>query len=92
MTVLRALCEPGSVRDRRRLFFVFLFFVVETMVASLATLIVAVPGGMLLTSWSRCLSIGRVHSLQANSWTVGYSFASGHTIGATLLYGSSHFL
>ena len=52
------------------------------------TLIVAVPGGMLLNEWVKVL----VHRQRPFvdgpfvDWS-GYSFASGHTIGATLLYG-----
>ena len=52
------------------------------------TLIVAVPGGMLLNEWVKLL----VHRQRPFvdgpfvDWS-GYSFASGHTIGATLLYG-----
>jgi membrane-associated phospholipid phosphatase len=55
---------------------------------SLVTLIVAVPGGMLLNEWVKML----VHRQRPFvngpfvDWS-GYSFASGHTIGATLLYG-----
>jgi membrane-associated phospholipid phosphatase len=55
---------------------------------SLVTLIVAVPGGMLLNEWLKVL----VHRNRPFvdgpfvDWS-GYSFASGHTIGATLLYG-----
>ncbi|HEX5490303.1 MAG TPA: phosphatase PAP2 family protein [Candidatus Udaeobacter sp.] len=55
---------------------------------SLITLIVAVPGGMLLNEWIKLL----VHRHRPFvdgpfvDWS-GYSFASGHTMGATLLYG-----
>jgi membrane-associated phospholipid phosphatase len=51
-------------------------------------LIIAVPGGMLLNEWMKIL----VHRHRPFvdgpfvDWS-GYSFASGHTIGATLLYG-----
>ena len=51
-------------------------------------LIVAVPGGMLLNEWVKVV----VHRQRPFvdgpfvDWS-GYSFASGHTIGATLLYG-----
>jgi undecaprenyl-diphosphatase len=53
-----------------------------------ATMVLAVPGGMLLNEW---LKIG-IHRDRPffddpfGMWS-GYSFASGHTIGATLLYG-----
>lgn len=49
---------------------------------------VAVPGGMLLNEWLKVL-VHR-HRPFVDGWFVdwsGYSFASGHTIGATLLYG-----
>src|ERR1700674_5524515 len=50
--------------------------------------VVAVPGGMLLNEWIKIL-VHR-HRPFIDDWFVdwsGYSFASGHTIGATLLYG-----
>jgi membrane-associated phospholipid phosphatase len=65
-----------------------LFFAWKQWWPSLATLIVAVPGGMLLNEWVKIL----VHRQRPFvdgpfvDWS-GYSFASGHTIGATLLYG-----
>ena len=46
------------------------------------------PGGMLLNEWVKIL-VHR-HRPFVDGWFVdwsGYSFASGHTIGATLLYG-----
>jgi membrane-associated phospholipid phosphatase len=55
---------------------------------SLVTLIIAVPGGMMLNELVKLL-VHR-HRPFADGWFVdwsGYSFASGHTIGATLLYG-----
>jgi undecaprenyl-diphosphatase len=51
-------------------------------------MVVAVPGGMLLNEWVKLL-VHR-HRPFVDGWFVdwsGYSFASGHTIGATLLYG-----
>src|SRR5258708_38754015 len=51
-------------------------------------MVIAVPGGMLLNEWLKVL----VHRHRPFvdgpfvDWS-GYSFASGHTIGATLLYG-----
>ena len=51
-------------------------------------LIVAVPGGMLLNEWIK-LVVHRQRPFVEGAfvdWS-GYSFASGHTIGATLLYG-----
>ena len=65
-----------------------LFFVWKRWWPSLVTLIVAVPGGMLLNEWLKII----VHRHRPFvdgpfvDWS-GYSFASGHTIGATLLYG-----
>jgi membrane-associated phospholipid phosphatase len=69
-------------------FALVLFFVWKRWWPSLITLIVAVPGGMLLNEWMKVL----VHRQRPFvdgpfvDWS-GYSFASGHTIGATLLYG-----
>ena len=51
-------------------------------------LIVAVPGGMLLNEWLK-LAVHRQRPFVEGpyvDWS-GYSFASGHTIAATLLYG-----
>ena len=51
-------------------------------------LIVAVPGGMLLNEWLK-LVVHRQRPFVEGpyvDWS-GYSFASGHTIAATLLYG-----
>jgi membrane-associated phospholipid phosphatase len=65
-----------------------LFFVWKRWWPSLVTLIVAVPGGVLLNECVKVL----VHRQRPFvdgpfvDWS-GYSFASGHTIGATLLYG-----
>jgi membrane-associated phospholipid phosphatase len=65
-----------------------LFFAWKRWWPSLVTLIVTVPGGMLLNEWVKVL----VHRHRPFvdgpfvDWS-GYSFASGHTIGATLLYG-----
>jgi len=55
---------------------------------SLVTFVVAVPGGMLLNEWVKIL-VHRQRPFVGGpfvDWS-GYSFASGHTIGATLLYG-----
>jgi membrane-associated phospholipid phosphatase len=65
-----------------------LFFVFKRWWASLLTIVIAVPGGMLLNEWVKLL-VHR-HRPFEDGWFVdwsGYSFASGHTIGATLLYG-----
>jgi membrane-associated phospholipid phosphatase len=70
------------------LFCLVLFFVFKRWWPSLVTLVVAVPGGMLLNEWLKVL-VHR-HRPFVDGWFVdwsGYSFASGHTIGATLLYG-----
>jgi membrane-associated phospholipid phosphatase len=55
---------------------------------SLVAFIVAVPGGMLLNEWVKILVQRQRPFLDGPfvDWS-GYSFASGHTIGATLLYG-----
>ncbi|PYI83769.1 MAG: hypothetical protein DMF09_10550 [Verrucomicrobia bacterium] len=89
LTVLRAFTDFGSSEwIGIILFFVVLFFVWKRSWPSLVTLIVAVPGGMLLNELVKVL----VHRHRPFvdgpfvDWS-GYSFASGHTIGATLLYG-----
>ena len=70
------------------MFALVLFFAWKRWWPSLVTLIIAVPGGMLLNEWVKVL----VHRHRPFvdgpfvDWS-GYSFASGHTIGATLLYG-----
>jgi undecaprenyl-diphosphatase len=89
VSVLRAFTEFGSGEwVGAVLLFVALYFVWKKWWPSLVTLIVAVPGGMLLNEWVKIL----VHRHRPFvdgpfvDWS-GYSFASGHTIGATLLYG-----
>ena len=65
-----------------------LFFIFKRWWPSLVTLVLAVPGGMLLNELVKIL-VHR-HRPFEDGWFVdwsGYSFASGHTIGATLLYG-----
>ena len=89
VSVLRAFTEFGSSEwIGVVLFFLVVFFVWKRWWPSLVTLIVAVPGGMLLNELVKVL----VHRHRPFvdgpfvDWS-GYSFASGHTIGATLLYG-----
>src|SRR5436853_4899075 len=89
VTVLRAFTEFGSSEwIGVVLFALVVFFVWKRWWPSLVTLIVAVPGGMLLNEWVKVV----VHRQRPFvdgpfvDWS-GYSFASGHTIGATLLYG-----
>src|SRR5437867_435991 len=89
VTVLRAFTEFGSAEWIGVILFALtLFFVWKRWWPSLVTLIIAVPGGMLLNEWVKIL----VHRHRPFvdgpfvDWS-GYSFASGHTIGATLLYG-----
>jgi len=89
VTVLHAFTEFGSSEwIGVVLFALVLFFVWKRSWPSLVTLIIAVPGGMLLNEWLKLL----VHRHRPFvdgpfvDWS-GYSFASGHTIGATLLYG-----
>jgi len=65
-----------------------LFFVWKRSWPSLVMLIVAVPGGMLLNEWLK-VAVHRQRPFVEGpyvDWS-GYSFASGHTIAATLLYG-----
>jgi undecaprenyl-diphosphatase len=65
-----------------------LVFVWKRWWPSLVTLIVAVPGGMLLNELVKVLVQRQRPFVEGPfvDWS-GYSFASGHTIGATLLYG-----
>ncbi len=89
VTVLRAITEFGSSEWIAIVLSVaVLLFVFKRWWLSLATLVVAVPGGMLLNELVKIL-VHR-HRPFEDGWFVdwsGYSFASGHTIGATLLYG-----
>lgn len=86
---LRAITEFGSSEwIAVVLSIAVLLFIFKRWWLSLATLIVAVPGGMLLNELVKIL-VHR-HRPFVDGWFVdwsGYSFASGHTIGATLLYG-----
>jgi membrane-associated phospholipid phosphatase len=88
-SVLHTLTEFGSGKwIGIVLFALVLFFVWKRWWPSLATLLIAVPGGMLLNEWLK-LAVHRPRPFVEGSfvdWS-GYSFASGHTIGATLLYG-----
>src|SRR2546425_686667 len=89
VTILRAFSEPGSsLWIGIVLFLGVLFFVWKRWWPSLVMLVVAVPGGMLLNEWVKLL-VHRPRPFLEGAfvdWS-GYSFASGHTIGATLLYG-----
>jgi len=89
VSVLRAFTEFGSGEWIGVIMFALvLFFVWKRWWPSLVTLVVAVPGGMLMNELVKQL----VHRHRPFvdgpfvDWS-GYSFASGHTIGATLLYG-----
>src|SRR5947209_3968786 len=89
VSVLRGITELGSSEwIGIVLGLAVLFFAYKCWWPSLVTVIVAVPGGMLLNEWLKLL-VHR-HRPFVDGWFVdwsGYSFASGHTIGATLLYG-----
>jgi membrane-associated phospholipid phosphatase len=89
VSVLRGITEFGSSEWIAIVLSVLvLFFVFKRWWPSLLTMVVAVPGGMLLNEWIKIL-VHR-HRPFVDGWFVdwsGYSFASGHTIGATLLYG-----
>lgn len=89
VSVLRTFTDLGSGEWIGLVVFVLvLFFVWKRRWPSLVTLIVAVPGGMLLNEWVKLLVHRHRPFLDGPfvDWS-GYSFASGHTIGATLLYG-----
>jgi membrane-associated phospholipid phosphatase len=89
VAVLRAVTEFGSSEWIAVVLSVaVLLFILKRWWLSLATLVIAVPGGMLLNELVKVL-VHR-HRPFVDGWFVdwsGYSFASGHTIGATLLYG-----
>jgi len=89
VSVLRGITEFGSSEwIAIVLSIAVLFFIFKRWWSSLVTLVLAVPGGMLLNELVKIL-VHR-HRPFEDGWFVdwsGYSFASGHTIGATLLYG-----
>jgi undecaprenyl-diphosphatase len=89
VNILRVLSEPGAAEwIGVVLFMAVILLVWKRAWPALATMIVAVPGGMLLNELLK-LAVHR-HRPFLDGWFVdwsGYSFASGHTIGATLLYG-----
>jgi undecaprenyl-diphosphatase len=89
VSVLRGITEFGSSEwIAIVLSLAVLFFVFKRWWPSLVMTVVAIPGGMLLNEWVKLL-VHR-HRPFVDGWFVdwsGYSFASGHTIGATLLYG-----
>jgi membrane-associated phospholipid phosphatase len=89
VSVMRGITEFGSSEwIAIVLSIAVLFFIFKRWWPSLLTMVVAVPGGMLLNECVKIL-VHR-HRPFADGWFVdwsGYSFASGHTIGATLLYG-----
>jgi len=89
VSVLRGITEFGSAEwNAVVLSIAVVFFIFKRWWPSLVTLIVAVPGGMLLNELVKVL-VHR-HRPFDDGWFVdwsGYSFASGHSIGATLLYG-----
>ena len=89
VTVLHAFTDFGSSEwIGVVLFALALFFVWKRSWPSLVTLVIAVPGGMLLNEWVKLLVHRQRPFVEGPfvDWS-GYSFASGHTIGATLLYG-----
>src|ERR1043166_2563446 len=89
VTFLRALSEPGSAQWIGVVVFIgAVFFAWKKNWVSLVTFVVAVPGGMLLNELVKIL-VHRPRPFAAGPFVdwAGYSFASGHTIGATLLYG-----
>ena len=89
VSVLHALTEFGSGEwIGIVLCALVLFFVWKRSWPPLVMLIIAVPGGMLLNEWLK-LVVHRQRPFAEGpyvDWS-GYSFASGHTIAATLLYG-----
>ena len=89
VTILHAFTEFGSSEwIGVVLFALVLFFAWKRWWPSLITLIIAVPGGMLLNEWLKIFVHRHRPFVEGPfvDWS-GYSFASGHTMGATLLYG-----
>jgi membrane-associated phospholipid phosphatase len=89
VSVLRAFTDFGSGEWIGLVVFgLVLFFAWKRWWPSLVTLVVAVPGGILLNEWVKVLVHRQRPFINGPfvDWS-GYSFASGHTIGATLLYG-----
>jgi undecaprenyl-diphosphatase len=89
VTVLHAFTEFGSGEwIGVVLFTLVLILAWKRSWPSLVTLIIAVPGGMLLNEWLKLLVHRHRPFVEGPfvDWS-GYSFASGHTLGATLLYG-----
>src|SRR5213076_1636849 len=89
VTVLRTFTEFGSGEwIGIVLCALVVFFAWKRWWPSLVTLIVALPGGMLLNEWIKVLVHRQRPFVDSPfvDWS-GYSFASGHTIAATLLYG-----
>src|SRR5438045_2453487 len=87
VSVLRAFTEFGSGEwIGAVLFFVALYFVWKKWWLSLVTLIVAVPGGMLLNEWVKVLVLRHRPFLDGPfvDWS-GYSFAIRPTIVCNLL-------
>src|SRR2546421_3893461 len=89
VNILRVLSEPGAAAWIGVVLFVAVILLVwKRAWPALLTIVIAVPGGMLLNEALK-LAVHR-HRPFLDGWFVdwsGYSFASGHTIGATLLYG-----
>jgi membrane-associated phospholipid phosphatase len=88
-SVLHALTEAGSGEWIGMVVFALVvFFVWKRWWAPLVTMILAVPCGMLLNELLK-VAVHRHRPFVEGpfvDWS-GYSFASGHTMGATLLYG-----
>src|SRR2546421_71470 len=89
VSILRDITEFGSSEWIAIVLSVaVLVFIFKRWWPSLVTLVLAVPGGMLLNELVKIL-VHRHRPFEDGpfvDWS-GYSFASGHTIGATLLYG-----
>src|SRR5437879_12774265 len=90
VSVLRGITEFGSSEWIAVVLSIgVLFFVFKRWWPSLLMMVVAVPGGMLLNEWVKLL-VHR-HRPFVDGWFVdwsGYSFASCHTIGWTVVCGS----
>ena len=89
VAVLRAICQLGSSEWIGIVLFLGVFFFAwKRWWPSLTTMILAIPCGMLLNELLKVIAQRPRPYAEGPfvDWS-GYSFASGHTIGATLLYG-----
>lgn len=88
--ILCILSEPGSESTVAiALTLGVIFLTIQRRWRSLAALLMIVPGGLMLNSLIK-LAVHRHRPVVPSQFALwdGFSFPSGHTIGATLLYGA----